>query len=78
MIGPTKPTRTSGRFARSVSPDMEGRFERNWRAVSSMCDSRGMSDGPWPSAATSGENQTHKLVNAFDVLIHDDNQVPSI
>ena len=46
MIGPTKPTRTSGRFARSVSPDVEGRFERNWRAVSSMCDSRGMSDGP--------------------------------
>jgi hypothetical protein len=50
MIGPTKPTRSSGRFARSVSPDMDGRFERNWRAVSSICDNRGISDGPWPSA----------------------------
>jgi hypothetical protein len=46
IIGPTKPTRSSGRFARSVSPDMEGRFERNWRAVSSICDSKGISDGP--------------------------------
>jgi hypothetical protein len=82
MIGPMKPTRNSGRFARSVSPDMEGRFERNWRAVSNICDSKGISDGPWPSAIQLGysvsDEKTHKLVNTLDVLIHDDNQVPSI
>jgi hypothetical protein len=47
MIGPIKPTRKSGRFALSLSPFEDGKLERNCRAVSSICDRSGISEGPY-------------------------------